>query len=327
MSEYLNKTPKPENEIDLSTLFKEIKGFVKKILVGIVNIFKFYYRHKFIILGLIIVAGVAGYFADDFLKKTYTNDILVKPNFGSSDYLYTKVEAIDNKLFSDDSLFLKKVFKDHYKLVKSLEIKPVIDIYNFVSRNESNQALFELLFEEDGNIDFIQNPINSRNFKYHHIYLEVEGPDHHQELSKALIKHINDNSYFKNLIDISIENLKFQLEENKAIIGQIDSIVRNAKKEKSMVLGTSELSFSDNNGLNELLGKKRSLISEKRELESRLIDQNQTVKVVDANYKVLNKDKILKKDKTKLFPFFLVIIYSLVFLLKFIIQKVNKLTQ
>lgn len=325
MSEYLNKTS--ENEIDLSTLFKEIKGFFKKILVGIVNIFKFYYRHKFIILGLIIVAGVAGYFADDFFKKTYTNDILVKPNFGSSDYLYTKVEAIDNKLFSDDSLFLKKVFKDHYALVKSLEIKPVIDIYNFVSRNGSNQALFELLFEEDGNIEFIQNPINSRNFKYHHIYLEVEGPDYHEELSTALIDHINNNTYFNDIIDISLENLKFQLEENKTIIAQIDTIIRDAQKEKSMVLGSSELSFSDNKGLNELLGKKRSLISAKRELESELINQDQTVKVVDANYKVLDKEEFLKKDKTKLFPFFLVIFYSLIFLLKFIIQKVNKLTQ
>lgn len=316
-----------DDEIDLGVVFKGIQNFFKNILRGFFKIINFYYQHKFILLGLIILGGVLGYFYEQSTEKTYTNDILVTPNFASSDYLYTKIEAIDNKLSADDSIFLKDVFKEHFESIKSLDIKPVVDIYNFVSRNESNQVLFELLFEEEGNMDFIENPINSRNFKYHHIYLEVEGKDYHKELSNALINYINDNSYFQDLKELSLDNLNLQLQENRGIIKQIDSIIANEKNEKSMVLGSSSLSFSDNEGLNDLLGKKKGLIEQQRDLQTAMVNQSEIVKVVDVNYKVLNDEDILKKDKTKLFPLLLIILYSLIFLLRFISKKVKALTQ
>jgi len=326
MSEHPSNS-KPDDEIDLGILFKSIKAFFVNILRGFAKIFQFYYKHKFILLGLIILGGVLGYFYDQTSEKTYTNDLLVVPNFGSSDYLYTKIEALDKKLSQDDTLFLKNTFGKPYKKVKSIAIKPVVDIYNFVSRDASNQALFELLFEEEGNIEFIENPINSRNFKYHHVYLEVEGQNHHEELSDALLSYINSNSYFEGLKDISLENLELQLQENKSIINQIDSIIAYAKKDKSLVLGSSGLSFSDNKGLNDLLGKKKGLIEQQRDLQSAMLNQDETVKVVDVNYKVLDDEDLLKKDKTKLFPLFFIMLYSLIFLLRYIYKKIKALTK
>ncbi|MBS3738590.1 MAG: hypothetical protein KGY51_06305 [Psychroflexus sp.] len=327
MNEYSSNSKPADDEIDLGVVFRGIKEFFKNILRGFAKIFEFCYKHKFILLGLIILGGVFGYFYDQTSEKTYTNDLLVTPNFGSSDYLYTKIEALDNKLSQDDTLFLKNTLGKSYKKVKSIAIEPVVDIYNFVSQDESNQALFELLFEEEGTIEFIENPINSRNFKYHHIYLEVEGKNHHEDLSYALLSFINNNSYFEGLKNISIENLKRQLQENKTIIKQIDSIIAYAKKDKSLVLGSSGLSFSDNKGLNDLLGKKKGLIEQQRDLRSEMLNQDETVKVVDVNYKVLDDEDILKKDKTKLFPLFFILLYSLIFLLRFIAKKVKALTR
>ncbi|RRO22294.1 hypothetical protein [Flavobacteriaceae bacterium 14752] len=326
MSEQPSNQKPNDDEIDLGVVFKAIQVFFKKLLLGIINIFQFYYRHKFILIGLIVLGSFLGYFYEQTAEKTYTNDILVAPNYGSSDYLYTKIDAIDNKVAADDSLFLKGVFGKHYNKIKSLEIKPVADIYSFVSRNETHQDLFELLFEEEGNIEFIENPINSRNFKYHHIYLEIKGKEYHQELSNALLIFINNNTYYEDIKSLSLENLKLQLKENKEIIKQIDSIISTAQKEKPISLGSSELSFSDNSGLNDLLGKKKGLIEQQRDLQSAMVSQDETIKIVDVNYKVLDNEDFMKKEKTKLFPLLLIILYSMFFLIRYIAKKAKALT-
>lgn len=318
MSEHSTKSSTNDDEIDLNVVFKAIQNFFLNILKTVFSVFTFYYRHKFILLGLIVLGAVLGYFYEQNVDKTYTNDLLVIPNFTSSEYLYSKIETLDKKLSQQDSLFLKDIFGVNYKSVKSIHAKPVVDIYSFVSRNETNQELFELLFEEEGNIEFIENPINSRSFKFHHIYLEIKGDKQHKELSKALLAYINDNEYFNDLRNITIDNFNLQLRENKEIITQIDSIVSYAQKDKSISLGDSEFSFSDNSGLNELLSNKKILIDEQKELEATLLSLDETIKLVDANYKVIDKDILLRKDKKKLFPLFLVLIYSFVFLLRFI---------
>jgi len=326
MSEHSKKSPSNDDDIDLSVVFKAIRNFFLNILKSVFSVFTFYYRHKFILLGLIIVGAILGYFYEQHVDKTYTNDLLVTPNFTSSEFFYSKIETLDKKLSQQDTLFLKGIFGVNYESVQSIQAKPVVDIYNFVSRNETNQDLFELLFEEEGNIEFIENPINSRNFKFHHIYLEIKGDEYHKELSKALLAYINDNEYFNNLRNITIDNFNLQLSENKEIINQIDSIISYAQKDKSLSLSDTEFSFSDNSGLNELLSKKKSLIDEQKDLETTIVNLDETIKLVDANYKVIDNELLLRKDKKKLFPLFLILIYSLVYLLRFITRQVKSLT-
>lgn len=326
MSEHSAKPSPVSDEIDLSVVFKAIRGFFISILKGILDIFNFYYKQKFIILGIIILGAILGVFYERNVKKTYTNNLIVNPNFGSADYLYTKVETLNKKLKQDDTLFLKNIFGNNYRQVQAIEIKPVVDIYNFVSRNEANQSLFELLFEEEGNIEFIENPINSRNFSFHHIFLDIKGPDHHKEHSQAFINYVNNNAYFDEMKTVFLDNLKFQLEESKAIIKQIDSIIANTKQKTSVVTESSGFTFTDNSGLNDLLGKKKVLIDQKRDIEKNMVNQSETIRVIDANYKVLDTEEFLKKDKKKLFPLLFVILYSVIFLIRFISIKAKSLT-
>jgi hypothetical protein len=326
MSEHSAKPSTADDEIDLSVVFKAIKDFLLSIIKGILGIFNFYYKHKFILLGIVILGAVLGYFYEQNVKKTYTNDLLVIPNYGSADYIYTKVETLNKKLKQEDSLFLKNIFGSNYQQVKSINISPVVDIYSFVSRNQANQSLFELLFEEEGNIEFIENPINSRNFSFHHIYLEIKGPDNHEKHSEAFISYVNNNTYFDEMKRVSLESLKFQLEENKSIIKQIDSIIANTKQKGSVIPESSGFTFTDNSGLNELLSNKKALIEQQRDLQKNMVNQTETIRVVDANYKVLDTEDFLKKDKKKLFPLFFVILYSVIFLIRFISIRAKSLT-
>lgn len=326
MSKHTSSNDAIDEEVDLSVVLKGIRNFLKQILLSIFSVFHFFNKHKFVLIGLIVLGGVLGYFYEKNTPKTYTNDILVSPNFGSSDYLYSKIEALNNKISIDDSLFLKEIFGKQYSKVKSIEIKPVIDIYNFVSQNETNQSLFELLFEEEESIDFIENPINSRNFKYHRIYLGIKGEELHQELSHALIGHINKNDYFSDLRSLSLESLDQQLKQNYRIIGQIDSILLNAQVSKSLALDSQAMLFSDNSGLNNLISQKQNLIKKQQYIKQNMLTQTNIIKLVDINYKILDTEDFFKKDKVKLFPLIFVVLYSLIFLLRYIFKKTKSLT-
>ena len=76
---------------------------------------------------------------------------------------------------STDSTFLEKAFGEHYLKVNSIEIEPIVNIYNFIGQSESNRELFELLSEDEDMTEFIKKPVNSRNYPNHIIDLVVEG--------------------------------------------------------------------------------------------------------------------------------------------------------
>lgn len=318
MSEHSSSQKPVDDEIDLSVLIKAIKNFIKNILQSVFNIFSFFYKHKFVLIGLIVLGGVLGYFYDKNFEKSYKNEMLILPNYSSVDYVYSKIDAIGKKIKAEDSLFLKNIFGADYKKIKSVEIEPVIDIYNFLSKNETNKELFELLFEEEADIEFIENPINSKNYKFHKIFLEVKGEDKHEDFSNALFTFINSNAYYDNMNVLSRESLKLQIEENNEIINQIDSIIAYAKKRQSIGVNSSGLSFSDNRGLKELLDKKNYLIERRVILKIELVNQTDTVKLITSNHKLLETDEFLKKDKVKLFPIFFVLLYCAIFFLRHI---------
>ena len=164
-------------------------------------------------------------------------------------------------------------------------------------RNETNQSLFELLFEEEESIDFIENPINSKNFKFHRIYIEVKGEKFHEELSNALIDYINNNDYFNNLKSLSLESFDHQLDQNQIMIKQIDSILLNAQVSKSLALDSQAMLFSDNSGLNNLISQKQNLISKQQYIKQNMLTQTNVIKLVDANYKILDTEDFLKRIK------------------------------
>ena len=325
MSEHSTKPSTADDEIDLGVFFKAIQNFFKQILISVVNIFKFFYRHKFILLGLILLGAVLGYFWENSFEKTYTNSLMVTPNFESADYLYTKVESLNNKVEIGDTVFLNSVFGENYKSVKSIEVKSVVDIYNFVSKNDSNQDLFELLFDEEASMEFLENPINSRNYKFHNIIFKVEGEENHIELSNQLITYLNDNPYFNKIKEVSQENLKKIIDDTRASINQIDSILTYSKKQKGIKVENNELSFSDNTGLNNLVIAKRDLGRYLGSLQNDMITETDAIKFVDGSYKVVDKEELLSKSKVKLFPLIFVLLYCLIYLIRYISIKAKAL--
>jgi hypothetical protein len=85
-------TNSQDQEIDLGQIGKGIQNFFQGVINSIFD-FIFFLKKKIIIVSSLFVIGLAlGYFSDK--NSSYTQDILVMPNFGSNEYLYKKIEFI-----------------------------------------------------------------------------------------------------------------------------------------------------------------------------------------------------------------------------------------
>ena len=84
----------------------------------------------------------------DTTNKTYDHQIIVQPNFGSTDYLYSKIDLLNSKIKENDTVFLQKIgILDPSKLSK-IEIKPIVDVYKFIATDEKNFDLLKLMAED-----------------------------------------------------------------------------------------------------------------------------------------------------------------------------------
>ena len=126
-------------EVDLTMISKGIGNFFQNINTSIFKAIQFSLKHK-IIIGFLFVLGAGLGVYMDTTYKTYDHQIIVQPNFGSTDYLYSKIDLIESKIKESDTVFLKSIgIQNPSKLVK-IEIKPIIDIYKFI--NNSMELLF-----------------------------------------------------------------------------------------------------------------------------------------------------------------------------------------
>ncbi len=321
MSDNLAKRNASDDEVDLGFIFSSVKSVYNSLAKSIIGVFKFYFKHKFYLLGLIIIGALLGFFYENNTDKTYENELLVLPNFSSTNYVYNKVEAINYKIEAKDSVYLKTIFGKDYKNLKEIRMEPVVDIYFFLSKNETYKELFELLYEEEAEIDFIENPINSRNFKYHRIFIKVKGEENHEKISKTFLNYINQNKHFNELKVLSRESLSLRIQKENEIINQIDTIVKYSKHQNNGSLKEFDLSINDNQGLNTLLQRKKSMIENLVYLNVELINQQTILKYVDSNYKVLKRDSFIDSSKVKLFPILLIVLYSVFFLFRTLYLK------
>ena len=321
--EATNRNKSEYDEIDLSFIFKKIGNFFKNLLIGFLQIIAFYYSKKWILIPLVIIGGILGYFWEISIDDKYKNNFIVAANYESSDYLYNKIDAINSKIKLKDSTYLKKVFGEYHDKAKTIEIEPVIDIYEFVADSESNQELFELLSEDEDMAEFIKDPVNSRNYPHHIINLIVKGNERevHQSISDNFFNYLNTNQYYNFSKKESLKTLSLKLDENALIRNQVDGVINSVIQNQTLDTKNPILSINDNQSIDELLRRKAYTIGEDLELRTQLENQQKVIQIVDANYQIEFEDSVLSKDKKFILPLLLIIIFSGIYLLQYIIKK------
>lgn len=289
----MNETPQNSSdnqEIDLSQVSEKIGQFFKNISTSIFKGILFFKRNILVISILFIIGVGIGFYLDKTVKY-YDNQIIVTPNFGSVDYLYSKVNLINSKINNNDTLFLKKVIgiKDPKKL-KKIEIKPINDIYKFIQDKPQNFELVKLLAEDGDLKKILDEELTSKNYPYHSINYITLKETTLEDTQEPILKFLEDNEYYKTVQKEYVNNVKIKINKNDSIIAQIDGLLNAFSNDVNGNQKSDKLVYyNENSQLNDVLKTKTDLINEQGFNRITLVNLDKIIKVNSATINSLNK--------------------------------------
>jgi hypothetical protein len=306
-----------DQEIDLRHVFNKIGNFFGRINTGIFNCIQFFIKNVVVILILAVVGFGLGIFWD-LTQKNYKHQIIVMPNFGSNDYLYSKINLLNSKINENDTVFLKEI---GFTNIKAIEIEPIIDIYQFTASNPQNFELLKLM-GEDGDLNkIIAGELTSKNYLYHQLLINSSKKASNEGLIKPLLKYLNVSDYFLKVQKEKINSTKLKMNENDSIIKQIDGILNGFRKniEKDS-RSASLVYYNENTQLNDIIKTKNDLITEKAVLRLSLINYEKIIKDISVVTNLENRESINGKMKF-IAPFILILIFVVIHALTTFIRK------
>lgn len=263
----------------------EIGTFLKKIIQN----FKTFLRKNILIIILLIVCGIVTSFFISPLLKSYESKVIVSPNYGSVDYLYNEVELINSKILDEDTAFLNKI--GITPNINKIEIKPIVDIYQFSGESESNFDLLKL-FAEDGDINKVANDDKtSKNYKTHQIVLSTKESSVNSSNIEKLLVFLNKNEYYNKVRLTKIENEKQRIITNDKTVKQIDAVLSKAENSSASDTNKNLIYINDNNQLNDLLITKRELIKENEYLKLNEFLSTNVIKKISESLNIQKESK------------------------------------
>lgn len=272
-----------DQEIDLSQISQRVNNGFKKTGNLFFNGFRFMVKNA-IILTLLVAAGIGiGYFVDN-TKKSYDHEIIVIPNFGSSDYLYGKIDLINAKIKEKDTAFLKSLGLKFPASLSKISIEPIVDPYNFIRDREENFELLKLMAEDGSMEKVLKDRVTSKNYAFHMISFTTKGKATNESTIAPLLASLNQNQYFKVLQKNVIENVKVKIQYNEQTLNQINAILNSFSNE---VNGKNARSgnlvyYNENTQLDEVLKAKYDLVSEQGNRRIELLNYEKIVKEVSV---------------------------------------------
>ncbi|PKH66758.1 hypothetical protein CXF59_12635 [Flavobacterium sp. ALD4] len=274
-----------DQEIDLFLILKKIGNFPQWISTMLFKSIQFFIKNGIIILVLLIIGFGLGYYLDKN-QKEYNHQIIVAPNFKSTDYLYSKIDLLASKISEKDVLFLKSIGINDPSQLTKISIEPIVDVYKLISNNEQNFELLELMAQNGDLKTIVKESTTSKNYNYHTIILSTNGVTRQSDFVDPILNYLNSSSYFEEIQKISVGNIQQKIKEKEATVLQIDGIVNafsnrngNAKYSDKLIY------YNENTQLNSIIKTKDSLINVLGTLK---IDLFNSRKVISDNAIILN---------------------------------------
>jgi uncharacterized protein YneF (UPF0154 family) len=302
-------------ELDLSAISKGVGNLFRSVNSFLYSCISFVLRN-IILLGIIFIIGVAiGFWMDYSQKRVYRHEIIVTPNFGSTDYLYAKIELINSKIRENDSVFLKAVGIANPKELTEIKIEPIVDVFKFVNSttNEQNYKLLELM-AQDGDIKKIMiDPATSKNYPFHNITFKTHGMTTMAKTVTPLIAYLNNNVYFTTMQKEYLNNVAIKLKANEVIIAQIDAVLNEFSQSADDSPKSDKLVYyNENTQLNDVIKSKDELIREQGQHRLDLASFDKIVKDTSVITNIKDGDSLNGKMKVIL-PFLFIFLFFVFF--------------
>lgn len=282
-----SNTPNNSNdqEIDLSQISKKLSLAFEGFLAWIFRGFLFVKRNLILLIVLFVVGVGIGYYLDK-TTTIYNHEVIVTPNFGSTEYAYSKVNLIKAKLMEGDEAFLKTIGLKDPKLLSDIDIEPITEIYSFINKNEQNFELIKLM-AEDGDINkIIEDKTTSINYTNHRLKITTNKIIDKQSVIEPILKYLNNSDYFKEVQKSVVESLKIRIESNQNTLSQIDSLLTSFSSASSSNGKSDKLVYyNENTQLNDVLKTKSDII---QDIANKKVDLINTTEIVKGHSTVLN---------------------------------------
>lgn len=295
-------------EIDLSQISKSIKGSIDSFKTYIFKGIQFVIKNS-VILGVLFVLGAILGFYMDKTQKMFDHQIIVTPNFGSTDYLYSKIDLLKSKVKEKDEEFLKGIGIQHPEVLSRLEITPITDIYKFVNNSDKNFELLKLM-AEDGDIKrILQENTTSKNYIYHKVTFSSKEAIDIESTIVPVLKFMNDSQFYSDIQKAYLNNVQIKMKMNDSIISQIDGVLNEFSKTVNSNGKSDKLVYyNENTQLNDVIKTKNELIEEQGNLRMELVGTDKIVKDNSTTINIEDTESINGKMKFVL-PFLFVFIY------------------
>lgn len=313
-----------QEEIDLFSLKEFItKAINKSIMNTFLFLKKNVYKLSILFVVGILIGGVA-----DYLFKSYVAEVVVNSNFTTNDYLYSRVDQLNNHFIQNTN---KELPISNYKKFTKIEVEPVIDVYTFVN-NMSSKAFvnaqtsqnFEMLklMSEKGDINkIIEDEVTGKNYDFQRVKIFSNDKVEEKDI-KSVINHLNKDPYFDSILHLNIQNIKERIVKNDSTISQINKLIQSYST--SIAKGNASVMFkNDNSELNDLIKQKNELIEKIDEEKLNLISQNKIIKENTIVYNKINDKGIANKLKF-LFPLLFIFLFFVISYLKYLNKKSQK---
>jgi hypothetical protein len=286
------KENNPENpEIDLLIVFSKIGDFFEWINTLLFRAIRFFVKNVIAVVVSAVIGIVLGYFLEK-VSPRFEQKIIVEPNFKSTDYLYSKINFLEDKIALNDTLFLRSIGIQNPSGIVSIKIEPIVDVYNLINKDGKNLELLELMAQNGDIKSIVKETTTSKNYALHTIIIKTAAVVSDQNCIEPLLKFLNTSAYYEAYKKINLQNLQNKIKSKEATIVQIDEVLNQFSGPYGNHANNEKLIYyNENLNLDGIIKTKDSLSAQIATLK---IEQYNTDKVIKEKGIVLN----LKDTKT-----------------------------
>ncbi|PVW15147.1 hypothetical protein [Marixanthomonas spongiae] len=320
-----NQTTNSSEEIDLFYLFRLVGNFFKKCFIAAYRFILFLLKNWIILLALVIIGAVAGYFSQKNVKTPKEADVLTRINFNTVSYVYGTIDTYNDKVANQDTVFLKQAgLWDKNPLVTGVWIEPVVSFEEIATMYGRENRTLEVLFEDyEFEKDNTLNSTLKLDFKYHNMKLYLA----HNATPKTIdrfMDYINTTPAMENLKKVGYANMQELITVNETTIEQIDKVLNSYNSTEATSSETAPITLDKD--LTGLVRAKIQFKEDANQLKQDLLFSKDISVPVTKSVLVEDEPNILM-NKIIVYPLILIFLFLVFAMLKRVFNYAGKLAK
>jgi hypothetical protein len=297
------------SEIELSDIPQKMGNLFAKLSHKLNSVLIFLIDKAKILVPLFVIGFGIGFYLDT-KPNAFRHEVIVYPNFESTDYLYTKVDLLNSKIKLRDTVFFQQIQLDKELKLVEVKVVPISDPFLLVDENKEYLDLVKILLDGSDMDKLFASETMIRKFKSHKIELisknKIEKTDY---IIENIITYLNDNEYFEKKKQQEVSNIERTIAEYEIMNEQANVVLKSINSRSSNTTKSENISINNEYiSYNEILKVKEEMLENRNKMNMKLVLFDKTIKDIQTSKNLLDK-KYLKGYSKFIIPFLLIFIF------------------